>query len=419
MTTRTIAELRRMWTSPREPGAAPFTPEEREIIQRFNSEPTPEARKQAWAEAIRAEQEQQQQRASQSEPKESKPDAPTSKRTADELLALLEAAQDRGAFWKTLTSEENAALKRALQQREAEIAREWREDCETRYNYNPERGNGEGNPRQDRQHDPPKRPAPQLENFGRRCLRTNIKEAARQDRARWMWQLYNAGRHELTSGDIHVGLAVASHINWETGTCFPSEEQLARDTGKKRNTVRVSLSRLERFGHLRIERRGERDGRNIFIPLLNSTAPEQQPEQEASSPRATARRAQAARPAAASRSTNRERSRPATPTKAAPNNKTRRNPDDATDSLAYAKAQQDEAPADGPTNPEQYAAHFKTWLSTITDVDSLRQHWNQEGNLRKACAIPDELKQRLRAEAIAKGNELVRKAQELRDDIPF
>lgn len=59
---------------------------------------------------------------------------------------------------------------------------------------------------------------------------------------------------DLSPTEKHVALTLATYMAARTLTCKPSVGTLARDTGRKRLTVRAAMRELERRGWLNVQR---------------------------------------------------------------------------------------------------------------------------------------------------------------------
>jgi hypothetical protein len=85
------------------------------------------------------------------------------------------------------------------------------------------------------------------------------------------WQLQVAADNSLPAGSLRVALAISSHMNRsKNGLAWPGYNRLQGMLGIGRRTVIRNVQRLEKAGHLTVERRriGSRNAPNQYRPKL-------------------------------------------------------------------------------------------------------------------------------------------------------
>jgi hypothetical protein len=80
------------------------------------------------------------------------------------------------------------------------------------------------------------------------------------------WQLEVAANHDLSAGDLRVALAIAAHVNRQSGVAWPGFGRLQRILRVGRSTVIRAVKRLERADHLSVKhhRNGTKNSPNEY-----------------------------------------------------------------------------------------------------------------------------------------------------------
>jgi len=89
------------------------------------------------------------------------------------------------------------------------------------------------------------------------------------------WQLQIAADNTLPAGALRVALAISSHMNrHKNGRAWPGYNRLQGMLGIGRRTVIRNVQRLEKAGHLTVERRrnGTRNAPNHYWPELKDAS---------------------------------------------------------------------------------------------------------------------------------------------------
>jgi DNA-binding MarR family transcriptional regulator len=95
------------------------------------------------------------------------------------------------------------------------------------------------------------------------------------ERFKEAWQLQVAADNSLPAGSLRVALAISSHMNRsKNGLAWPGYNRLQGMLGIDRSTVIRNVKRLEKAGHLTVERRliGSRNAPNQYRPKLKDAS---------------------------------------------------------------------------------------------------------------------------------------------------
>jgi hypothetical protein len=76
--------------------------------------------------------------------------------------------------------------------------------------------------------------------------------------ARWDWRIAIRDNAKLSWRAKLVGATLATHMNGEGGSCFPTIERLMAECGASESTVHRGIRELEKAKRLKVKRGGGR-----------------------------------------------------------------------------------------------------------------------------------------------------------------
>ncbi len=85
--------------------------------------------------------------------------------------------------------------------------------------------------------------------------------------------------HRISDSAARVGVCLATFVNREKGTAWPSIETLSRTLGKSKRAVQRAVVELEEHGHLQVQRGAGRSHTSLYLPQVIGS-PEDRPQKE-------------------------------------------------------------------------------------------------------------------------------------------